>query len=120
MRKIIFYGYPKCSTCRKASNWLEQKGIEYQFIDIIEKPPSVKYLECAHKQYSLDIKKVFNTRSKSFKCLELDFLDISKEKIIKILSSDGKLIKRPFLVFEEKTIILGFNESEYQNLLKLF
>ena len=39
LKKIIFYSYSKCSTCRKASNWLDQKNIKYQLIDIVQETP---------------------------------------------------------------------------------
>ena len=82
MKKIIFYSYLKCSTCRKASQWLDKK-------------------------------RVFNVRGKAFKSINLDINFLSREEIIQLLSSDGKLIKRPFLVYEEKKVLLGFNEIEY-------
>ena len=112
MKKIIFYSYLKCSTCRKAANWLESKDFEFQLIDIVKEPPLVNYLNLALEQYS-DIKGIFNIRGKAFKTLNLDIYDLSREEIIKLLLSDGKLIKRPFLVYEEKKVILGFNEIEY-------
>ena len=113
MKKVIFYSYPKCSTCRKASKWLDQNDINYQFIDIVKEPPSKKFLELALIQFSLDIKKIFNTRGKSFKSIEVDIFDLTKKKIIELLSNDGKLIKRPFLIINESHLLLGFNESEY-------
>jgi len=113
LKKIIFYSYLKCSTCRKAANWLDKKSFEYQLIDILKEPPLLKYLNLALKQYSGDKKKVFNTRGKAFKSINLDINSLSREEIIQLLLSDGKLIKRPFLVYEEKKVILGFNEIEY-------
>ena len=113
MKKVILYSYPKCSTCRKASKWLNQNNINYQFIDIVKETPSKKFLELALIQFSLDIKKIFNTRGKNFKSININLHDLPKEKIVEILSNDGKLIKRPFLVINESKLILGFNESEY-------
>ena len=113
MKKVIFYSYPKCSTCRRASKWLDQNNIKYQIKDIIKEPPSEKYLELALEQSSLDIKKIFNTRGKSFRLIDFDVLDLTKKKIIELLSNDGKLIKRPFLIINESHLLLGFNESEY-------
>ena len=113
MQKIIIYSYSKCSTCRKALKWLDQKGLEYQLIDIVKEPPLAKYLELALNEYSTDKKKVLNTRGKSFKLLNVDIYASSNEETIKILLSDGKLVKRPFLVHREKKIILGFNVNEY-------
>ena len=118
MKSIILYSYPKCSTCRKASKWLDQNNINYQFIDIIKNPPSKKFLELALKQFSLDIKKIFNTRGKSFKSIDFDILNLPKKEIVELLSNDGKLIKRPFLIINESKLILGFNDFEYTSNFK--
>ena len=113
MKKVIFYNYPKCSTCRRAKKWLDQKNINYQAIDIVIELPSKKFLELALEKFPLDKKKIFNIRGKSFKSIEFDILDLTKKEIIELLSNDWKLIKRPFLIINESKIILGFNESEY-------
>ena len=113
MKKIIIYTYFKCSTCRKAVKWLDKENLEYQLIDIVEEPPLSKYLNLAFEQNS-EKKRIFNTRGKAFKSIDLDINGLSREKIIQLLLTDGKLIKRPFLIFGEK-IILGFNEAEYSN-----
>ena len=113
MKKIIFYSYLKCYTCTKAAKWLKSKDFEFQLIDIVKEPPLTNYLNLALKQYSNDKKKIFNTRGKVFKTLNLDINDLSREEIIQLLLNDGKLIKRPFLIYEGKKVILGFNEIQY-------
>ncbi len=113
MKKIIFYSYLKCSTCRKAANWLDKKDVEYQLIDIVKEPPLLDYINLALEQYSEDKKKIFNTRGKAFKLINLDINSLSRDEIVQVLLSDGKLIKRPFLVYAEKKVILGFKEIEY-------
>ena len=113
MKKIILYSYLKCSTCRKAVKWLESRDFEFKLIDIVKEPPLVNYLNLALKQYSDDKKRIFNTKGKAFKTLNLDIYCLSSEEIIQLLLSDGKLIKRPFLIYEEEKVILGFNEIEY-------
>ena len=118
MKRVIFYSYPKCSTCRKASKWLDQNNINFELIDIVKEPPLKEFLELALIQFSSDIKKIFNTRSKALKSLGFDFFDLTKMEIIELLSNNGKLIKRPFLVINESKLILGFNESEYATNLK--
>ena len=77
----------------------------------------MEYLNLALEQYSVDKKKVFNTRGKAFKSINLDIYSLSREEIIQLLLSDGKLIKRPFLIYEGKKVILGFKEIEYANQL---
>ena len=118
MKKVIFYSYPKCSTCRKASKWLDQNNINFELIDIIKEPPSKEFLELALIQFSSDIKRIFNTRGESYKSIDVDILDLTKKRIIELLSNNGKLIKRPFLIINESKLILGFNESEYTSYLK--
>ena len=113
MKKIIFYSYLKCSTCRKAAKWLESKDCEFQLIDIVKEPPLVSYLNLVLEKYSDDKKRIFNTRGKAFKSINLDIYTLPREEIIQLLLSDGKLIKRPFLIYEGKRVILGFNEIQY-------
>ena len=115
MKKIIIYSYSKCSTCKKASKWLDQKNISYELKDIVKEPPSESILKLALIQFSSNRKKIFNTRGKSFKEIEIDINKISNEQMIELLSNDGKLIKRPFLVINKSKLILGFNEEEYSD-----
>ena len=57
MKKIIFYSYLKCSTCRKAEKWLKSKDFEFQLIDIVKEPPLVNYLNLALEQDYTDKKR---------------------------------------------------------------
>ena len=84
----------------------------------MKEPPSKKFLELAFTQFSSNIIKIFNTRGKSFKSIDFDILDLTKKEIIELLSNDGKLIKRPFLIINESKLILGFNDAEYSAKLK--
>ena len=72
MKKIIFYSYLKCSTCRKAAKWLKSKDFEFQLIDIVKEPPLINYLNLALDQYSGDKKRIFNTRGKAYKTLNIN------------------------------------------------
>jgi len=115
LKKIILYSYLKCSTCRKAAKWLQSRDFEFKLIDIVKEPPLVNYLNLALEQYSDDKKSIFNTRGKAFKTLNPNINGLLREEIIKLLLSDGKLIKRPFLIYQGKKVILGFKEIEYDN-----
>jgi len=108
LKKIILYSYLRCSTCRKAAKWLEKKDFEFKLIDIVKEPPLVNYLNLALEQYSDDKKRIFNTRGKAFKTLNLDIYCLSSEEIIQLLLSDGKLVKRPFLIYEGKKSNISF------------
>ena len=85
-------------------------------IDIVQEIPKVEYMYLALEEFSLNKRQVLNTRGKIFKSIDFDIFTSTNEQIIKILKNDGKLIKRPFFVYNEKNFLLGFNENEYSNL----
>ena len=114
MNKILLYSYSKCSTCRKAINFLKENNISFELIDIVVNPPSKRILTLALAKIGKEKKRLFNTRGKSFKDSKIsDIETLSDESIVNLLYSDGKLIKRPFLIIENKEFIFGFNEVEY-------
>ena len=114
MKKTILYCYLRCSICRKASKWLNQKGFKYQLIDVVQQTLLLEHLNLSIEQYSDEKKRIFDMRGNIHKSINFDIKTALNEKIIKLLLSDCKLIRRPFLVYVEK-IILGFNETEYKN-----
>lgn len=117
--KNLFIEYPKCSTCQKAKKWLESNNIEFTDRHIIENNPTEEELTKWIKQSKKDIKKWFNTSGMKYKELNLKdkLVDMSEEDKIKLLASDGMLVKRPILV-TEKDILIGFREAEWEESLK--
>ena len=112
--KNVFIEYPKCSTCKKAKKWLEDNNIIFEERNIIEETPTEKELADWIKKNGNDIKKWFNTSGLKYRELNLkEKLDkMTDEDKIKLLASDGMLIKRPLLV-SDKGIFNGFREKEW-------
>lgn len=115
---IKLYGYTKCSTVKKAKNWLKENSLEFEDIDMVQTPPSKDELKSIYKISGYDIKKFFNTSGMKYR--ELGLKDIVKtesdEKLLEILVSDGMLIKRP-LAFDGKNVLLGFKEEVWKKTL---
>ena len=109
---MLFIWHAKCSTCQKAKKWLDDNNIEYTLRDIVLETPTEEELTKWIKESGLDIKKFFNTSGMKYRELGLkDKLDnMSFDEKIKLLSSDGKLIKRPLIVGEK--IIPGFKNYD--------
>ena len=109
---MIFIWHAKCSTCKKAKKWLDDNGIKYTLRDIVLETPTEEELSKWVKESDLDIKKFFNTSGNKYRELGLkDKLDnMSFDEKVKLLSSDGMLIKRPLIV--GKKIILGFKNYD--------
>lgn len=117
--KNLFIEYPKCSTCQRAKKWLESHNIEFIDRHIVENNPTEEELSKWIKQSNKDIKKWFNTSGMKYKELNLKdkLVDMSEEDKIKLLASDGMLVKRPILI-TEKDIFIGFREAEWEESLK--
>ena len=115
---IIFICYPKCTTCQKAKKWLDDNKIEYELRDIKEDNPSFEELSDWYKMSGLPIKKFFNTSGLLYKSMELkDKLSaMSEEEQLKLLATDGMLVKRP-LVIGKDFVLVGFKESEWSESL---
>ena len=113
---VEFICYPKCTTCQKAKKWLDDNKIEYDLRDIKEDNPSLEELTNWYKMSGLPLKKFFNTSGLLYKSMELkDKLPTMSEKDqLKLLASDGMLVKRP-LVIGEDFVLVGFKESEWSD-----
>ena len=115
---IKFICYPKCTTCQKAKKWLDDNKIEYELRDINEDNPTLEELTAWYKQSGLPLKKFFNTSGLLYKSMELkDKLStMSEEEQLKLLATDGMLVKRP-LVIDENFVLVGFKESEWNEIV---
>ena len=116
---IKFICYPKCSTCQRAKQWLDENNIEYELRDIkLDNPTSTELAEW-YRIIGMPLKKFFNTSGLLYKSLELkDKLpSMSDDEMLSLLSTDGMLVKRPIAV-GEGLVLVGFKESEWENNIK--
>lgn len=113
MIKVLVYR--RCSTCQKALKWLEQNNIAFEERSIVEENPTFEELKEWHAKSGLPLKKFFNTSGNIYKQMNLkDKLgDMSEEEQLRLLASDGMLVKRPLIVGDD-FVITGFKESEWQ------
>ncbi|WP_195269783.1 arsenate reductase family protein [Eubacterium sp. 1001713B170207_170306_E7] len=118
--KPIFLCYPKCSTCQKAKRFLEANGADYELRDIVKENPGKKELLKWMALYGGEPKKFFNVSGTAYR--ELGLKDkvkaMTREEMVEILSTNGMLVKRPELIFEDK-VLVGFKEEEWAAALGL-
>lgn len=112
---IKLYGYKKCGTCRKAESVLAKAGVDYTFIDITENPPSSAALKTVAQQAGRDLNKMFNTSGVVYreKNIKAQLADLSDAEMLKLLASDGRLIKRPIVTDGTKSTV-GFDDTEFK------
>ncbi len=114
----LFVEYPKCSTCKKAKQWLFDHNVAFEDRDIKEQNPTEEELKGWHERSGLDIKRFFNTSGMLYKEMKLkDRLpEMPLEEKYSLLATDGMLVKRPILV-TEKGITTGFKPEEWEKLI---
>ncbi|MGA0364408.1 MAG: Spx/MgsR family RNA polymerase-binding regulatory protein [Vulcanococcus sp.] len=116
--RLRLFSYPKCGTCRKALQWLDQQGFSVgngnlELIDITLDPPGMDDLRLAFN--SLGRKRLFNTSGQSYRALGAAAVAaLSDDEALAALAADGKLIKRPFAITEAGTALVGFKPEEWQ------
>lgn len=111
---MLFLEYPKCSTCQKAKKWLDTHNVTYVDRHIVENNPTYDELEQWHEKSGLPLKKFFNTSGIMYKNLQLkDKLQtMSEEEQLKLLATNGMLVKRPLIV-DGDMVLTGFREAEW-------
>ena len=114
---ILCVEYPKCITCQKAKKWLDDNGVLYVDRHIKENNPTFDELKEWYKKSGLPLKKFFNTSGLLYKSMELkDKLpSMGEEEQLKLLASDGMLVKRPLLV-TDKGIFVGFKPQDWEKI----
>ena len=111
---MIFICYPKCSTCQKAKKWLDEHNIVYNERHIVEENPTYDELKEWHKKSGLPLKRFFNTSELLYKEMKLKdkLSEMSEEEQLKLLATNGMLVKRPIVVGDD-TVLVGFKEAEW-------
>lgn len=113
-----FYEYAACSTCKKARRFLDERGVSYEAIPIVDRTPSLTELRRLVKASGLPARKWFNTSGQSYRELVKErgkeaVEALSEGEITALLAKDGKLIKRPVLVSGDR-VLVGFREEDYE------
>ena len=112
---MLFLEYPPCSTCKKAKAWLVANGVSYTARHIKEENPSYEELKLWYQSSGLPLKKFFNTSGLLYKSLNLkDKLPtMTEEEQLRLLATDGMLVKRPLVVLED-AVLTGFREADWE------
>ena len=116
--KMLFIHYPKCSTCQKAKKWLDGHNIEYSERHIAEDNPSYDELKEWYEKSGLPLKKFFNTSGLVYREMQLKdkLSSMNEEEQLKLLATNGMLVKRPIIVGED-IVLVGFKEAEWDEKL---
>lgn len=118
---MLFIEYPKCSTCKKAKEYLKNNNIKFEDRNIVEHNPNKNELKKWIKKSGKDINKFFNTSGLKYRELKLKdkIKQMTEEEKIELLSTNGMLVKRPILICDDK-VLVGFKEGEWKDVSKMY
>ena len=116
---MLFICYPKCSTCQRAQKYLDENNIKYELRDIKLNNPTYEELKKWYHNSNFELKRFFNTSGLLYKEYDLKnkIPNMTEDEQLKLLASNGMLVKRPILLNDDK-ILLGFKEEEWNRLIK--
>ena len=116
---IKFIQYPKCGTCRKAKKWLVDNNIDFDERYIVINKPTKDELKLWIEKSGLPIKKFFNTSGVLYReqGIKDKLPNMSDDEQIELLASDGKMVKRPIVVYDD-VVLVGFKEADWESKLK--
>ena len=116
---MLFIEYPKCTTCQKAKKFLTDNDVNFTARHIKEDNPTYEELKLWYEKSGLPLKKFFNTSGLLYKSMDLKnkLPQMSEDEQLKLLSTDGMLVKRPILITDTK-ILVGFRENEWLDAIK--
>lgn len=111
---MLFVCYPKCSTCKKAEKWLNENGFEFTVRDIKNDNPTYEELKEWHRLSQMPLKRFFNTSGLLYRSMQLKekLAGMTEEEQLRLLATDGMLVKRPIIVTDNK-VLVGFKENEW-------
>ena len=114
---LKFICYPKCTTCQRAKKWLDDNKIDYELRDIKLDNPTLEELTEWYKKSGLPLRKFFNTSGLLYKSLDLKnkLPQITEDEMLKLLATDGMLVKRPLLIGDD-FVLVGFKEAEWDKI----
>ena len=115
---LHFICYPKCTTCQKAKQWLDEHGVAYELRDIKAQNPTKDELTAWFRASGLPLRRFFNTSGLLYKSMNLKekLPTMTEEEQLQLLASDGMLVKRPIVV-KDGTVLVGFKQAQWEQLL---
>ena len=115
---MLFICYPKCTTCKRAKNWLDDNNVKYTLRDIANDNPTYDELKGWYEKSGLPLKKFFNTSGMLYKEMQLKdkLSSMSEDEQLQLLSTNGMLVKRPIVV-KGDVVLVGFKEEQWKEKL---
>ena len=108
------YGIKTCGSVKKALNFFNNRGIEYEFIDLKKTPVGCDKIDEWINKVGVDV--LFNNRGTKYRQLKLKELNLDENGKREWLCKENLLIKRPVIELDDGRVIVGFDEEKYKEI----
>ncbi|MCX5519788.1 ArsC family reductase [Kaistia defluvii] len=110
---VTIYGIKNCDTMKKARQWLDAKGVSYEFHDY--KATGIDRAHLARWVGELGWETVLNRAGTTFRKLDdAEKQDLDAEKAIGLMQAQPSMIKRPILDLGDGRLLAGFKPEAYE------
>lgn len=115
---MLFIEYPPCSTCQKAKKWLEERGCAFESRNIKTENPTFEELSDWRRRSGLPLSRFFNTSGLLYRSMNLKerLPSMSDEEQLRLLATDGMLVKRPILLSGDR-VLVGFRPGAWEEVI---
>ena len=108
-------GIPNCNKIKNTKDWMEAKGVDYEFINVKKEPLTFDEIKDLEFKVGMDV--LINNRGTTYRKLGLKDKDLSDAELIEVVSENQSILKRPILV-HENSVLVGYDEEAFENFLK--
>ncbi|AEC19030.1 hypothetical protein PT7_0490 [Pusillimonas sp. T7-7] len=116
MKTVMLYGLKKCSTCIKATKWLEQGSIAFNFIDYRDHPLAPEQLKAWAQELGA-WEKLVNRASMTWRNLPDERKTPNTDGLwLDLIAEYPALVRRPVTVTGDGRVHVGFSEKKYSEL----
>ncbi|TCI22062.1 Spx/MgsR family RNA polymerase-binding regulatory protein [Exiguobacterium sp. SL-10] len=117
--ELMFYTYPSCTSCRKTKAFLQEQHLEVNERHIFRNAPTVDELMTLLALSENGVDSLLATRSQAFKQLDIDVEDLKLSELLKLMSDNPKLLKRPILT-DGNEVIVGYDKATIEAYARRF
>lgn len=111
--ELMFYTYPSCTSCRKTKAFLQEQQLDVKERHIFRDAPTVDELLTLLALSEDGVDSLLATRSQAFKQLNVDVDELKLSELLKLMSENPKLLKRPILT-DGKEVIVGYDKASIE------
>lgn len=109
---VRIYGIPTCGSVKKAIAFIKARGIAHEFVDFRKTPATIETIDRWLKQ--VPIAALFNNKGTKYRTLGLAAQNLDDAARREWLTKENLLIKRPVIELEDGRVLVGFDETLYQ------